>query len=383
MNRPLSAVVATAGTSLLLFAGQVCLAGPAGAFPGQGLVGNAVGSTFDRFFDALVGWLLGGVEFFTKGAFRFLGASSTPQLTQLWFSGPGSPVAAVRSIAALLLVAAALLAVISGVVRGDVGGMVPRVVGGIAAAVLATVAVTVVADRLLQLTDAFAGQVLDPAGPAAERFASGLAVGTATTGSGFAVALVALLATIAGLALWAELLVRAALIYTLVALAPLSFAVAVWPAARGTARRSIELLLAVILSKLVVAIVLAVGVAAVGNVAFDTTGGVTAGAGQAAGQLLVGAVLLGIAAFAPFLTLRLFPLAEAAGVAHGVSRAPVRTAISALYLTNSASRLAGGHPTGIPSASVLAQAETATRAATAAFELGRASAAPERSEDTP
>lgn len=347
---------------------------PAAAFPGEGILRDAAGSAFDGITGAVTGWVLDAVGFFARGVLQFLGTAAEPDVTAIWFAGPNSPFATVRMIAGLLLVAFALLAVIQGVMRGDAGLMVGRVAAGIPAAVLATVAVTVVTAKLLELTDALSAAVLDPAGPAAERFVSGLTLTSTVTGTGFAVVLVAVLAAIAGLALWAELLIRAALVYVLVALSPLAFAAMVWPTARGAARRLTELLLAVILSKLVISIVLAIGVAAVGGVGLDAGDrGVGDRIAVGVGQLLIGAVLLALAAFAPFLTLRLFPLTEQATVAQGVSRAPIRTGISAFYLTNSATRLATMSTSAAVAGPVgaIPAAVTATRAATAAYDIGR------------
>jgi hypothetical protein len=371
-------MVRVAGVTTVVGVGQVWAAPAASAFPGEGIIRNAAGSAWEGITKALASWVLDAVGFFAQGVLHFLGTAAAPDVTGMWFAGPGSPFASVRLIAGVLLVGFALLAVLQGVMRGDVNMMFGRVLGGVPAAVLAIGAVTVITDKLVALTDALAAGVLDPTGPAAARFLSGFTLTTTMTGNGFAVVLVAVIAAVAGLALWAELLIRTALIYILIALSPLAFAAMVWPAARGTARRLTELLLAVIMSKLVIAVVLAIGVAAMGGVGLDASGGTGTQAAQGLGQLLVGAVLLGLAAFAPFLTLRLFPFAEAATVAHGVSRAPIRTAISALYLTNSATRLAtvktGGGAAG--SADVIPAAVTATRAATAAFDLGRATTTP-------
>lgn len=354
----------------VVLAGEVVLARPAAAFPGEGVirdaVGSVAGSAFDRVVAALVNWLLGGVQTFVAGVFRFLGTTSTPDVNALWFTGARSPFAAVRQVTAVLLVGFVLLAIIQGLVHSDVGSMLTRVLGGVPLAIFGTAAVTVVTAQLLALIDAMSFTIIDPRGPDAARFLKGLIV-TSASGSGFAVGLVAAVTAVAAMLLWAELLVRAALVYILVALSPLAFAASVWPAARTTARRLLELLVAMIVSKLVVAVALAVGIAAVGSVGLDG-GADTAGV---VGQLLVGAVVLGIAAFAPFLTVRLFPLAESAGVAHGVSRAPVRTTISAVYLTNSVGRLAAGAATG-GSAALLPAATTATKAATDGFALGRA-----------
>jgi hypothetical protein len=106
-------------------------------------------------------------------------------------------------------------------------------------------------------------------------------------------------------------------------------------------------LIAVILSKLVVCITISVGVAALAGA--GTSGGNSTGisgqAGASMGALFVGAALLVVSAFAPFLVLKLIPWTEAALVAHGMSRSPMRTANSAVLTANSASsvaRLAGG-----------------------------------------
>ena len=154
-----------------------------------------------------------------------------------------------------------------------------------------------------------------------------------------------LLCIVAALFVWVELVIRAALVYLLIAFSPLVFAAMVWPAARGMVRKLAELLLALIFSKVVIAVAFSVGAAAlagVGNAGHangDAGGAVTA----SAGTLFSGLVIFGLAAFAPFVLLKLFPAAEAAVVAQGVSRGPMRAtqqaSSSAFYLE----RLAGSH----------------------------------------
>jgi type IV secretory pathway TrbL component len=113
----------------------------------------------------------------------------------------------------------------------------------------------------------------------------------------------------------------------------------VWPTARGFLRKTIEVLVAVILSKFVICVALAIGVAALSG-AGETAGTDSASAGL--GALLVGAVLLGLAAFSPFIVLKLVPAVEAAVVAHGVSRGPLRAAQSGAASYSTVTRLAGG-----------------------------------------
>ncbi len=122
----------------------------------------------------------------------------------------------------------------------------------------------------------------------------------------------------------------------------------VWPAARGMVRKLTELVLALIFSKVVIAVAFSVGAAALAGVdnAGHADAGSTSGVSASAGTLFSGLVIFGLAAFAPFVVLKLFPAAEAAIVAQGISRGPVRTtqqaSASAFYLE----RLAGAHGNG-------------------------------------
>src|ERR671910_551468 len=59
---------------------------------------------------------------------------------------------------------------------------------------------------------------------------------------------------LAGIVLVAELTVRAALVYLVVALAPLVFAARLWPVLQGVAHKLVSLLAALVLSKLVMAV---------------------------------------------------------------------------------------------------------------------------------
>lgn len=315
-------------------------------------LGSVGGWAFDKVAEGIAGWVLGAVEFFVNGAIDFLRTSSTPDPNAAWFSGADSPYAAVRNVAGLLLVAFVFLGVLQGLLQGDTGGMIRRVAGGVPTAVAGMVLTTTVVGHLLALTDAISEAVLARTGDQALHFLSGFgATATSATG-GFAAVLLGLVAAAAGLLLWIELIVRASLIYVLVAISPLSFAAIVWPATRSALRRTVELLLAVVFSKIVICIALAIGVAALsgaGTAGSGTAGGgagFASNAGASAGGLLVGAVLLGLAAFSPFIVLKIVPIAESALVAQGISHAPARGVQAGMSTVNSASslrRLAGGN----------------------------------------
>jgi hypothetical protein len=310
------------------------------------IVSGAGGWAFDKVASGIASWILGAVGFFVNGALDFLRTSSRPDVESAWFAGPGSPYAAVRSIAAFLLVGFVFLGLIQGLLNGDVGGMVRRVAGNAPAAVAGMFATTVVVARLLELTDAMSDGVLTSTNSQSLHFLSSFGATVTASSGGFAAVLLGLVAVVAGLLLWVELIVRASLVYVLVAVSPLAFAATLWPAAKGVLRKTVELILAVILSKLVICITLAIGVAAVGGTgtAGVGPGGLAANTGANVASLLVGAVLLGLAAFSPFIVLKLVPVAEAAIVAQGVSRGPWRatqTGMSTAYSASMLTRVAG------------------------------------------
>jgi hypothetical protein len=311
------------------------------------VIDSTTGWAWDKVTQGIGSWVLGAVGQLVDGCLNFLKTEARPNVQAAWFSGAGSPYATVRNLAGLLLLGFVFLAIIQGLIAGDAAGMVRRVAADLPAAVLGMVATVAVVAKLLELTDSLSTGVLQQSDGQALHFVSGF--GASITGStqGFAAVIVGLVAVLAALMLWIELMIRSVLVYLLVALSPLGFAAMVWPAARGVLRRMLELLLAIVISKLVVCIALSIGVAALAGA--GTAAGPNAGVGDVAAQglgtLFTGTAILALAAFSPFLVLRLMPVAEAALVAQGISRGPLRTAqatASNVYHVQSMSRLAGG-----------------------------------------
>lgn len=334
-----------------LVAGVVLMDAPVASadVPGIGLVKEAVGGTvgwgFEGVASGIAKWVLGAVADLIDGVVNFLKTSARPDLDAAWFSGPESPFALVRNIAAVLLVAFVFLAVIQGLMAGELSALTGRIARDVCLAVLGMGAIVVVTVKLLDLTDALSTAVLGGADGQALAFLTGFGAAAHSASSGFSSVLIGIVAVLAALLVWIELLVRSALVYLLVALTPLAFAAMTWPAARGALRKTIELLLAIIVSKFVICVAIAVGVAALAG-AGESAPGVGAGTGAAMGlgKLLTGAAILGMSAFSPFLVLKLIPLAEAALVAQGISRSPARGAqgtMQSAYYANSLSRLAG------------------------------------------
>lgn len=312
-----------------------------------GAAAAAAGWSWEQVADGIARWVLGAIAEMINGVLNFLKTTTRPDVTDAWFSGSGSPYAAVRNVSAVLLIGFLLAGIIQGLVAGDTSGMIRRVGVDAPVAVLGMIATTVVVDVLLDLTDSLSTAVLGNASGPTLSFIEGFGVGAQLLTGGFSTVIIGLVAVVAAVMVWIELMVRASLMYLLVALSPLAFAASVWPAAKGVLRRLIELMLAVIVSKLVISIALAVGVAALGGAgsAAGSEPGVGEWAAQGLGTLVVGTSILCLAAFSPFVVLKLIPVAEAALVAQGVSRAPMNTARSGMntaYYARSLGRLGGG-----------------------------------------
>ena len=337
------------------------------------------GWAWDKVADGIAKWVLGAVAFFVDGVVNFLLTSARPNVTAAWFSGAGSPYATVRGVAVALLLAFVFLGIIQGLIAGDTGAMIRRVTADLPTSIFGMVTTTVVVGKLLELTDALSSIVLSNSNGQAVHFLSGFGVAVTGSTQGFAAVTLGLVAVFAALMVWVELMVRSVLVYILVALSPLSFAAMVWPSARGVLRRTIELLIAVIVSKLVICISISVGVAALSGAGTAAGPGAASGDKAAAsiGTLFVGTAILAMAAFAPFLILKLIPWAESAVAAQGVSRGPVRGAqstMSNVYHAQSLSRLAGGGGRGAASSGT-ARKPVASKAGAGAVAGGPAGAA--------
>jgi hypothetical protein len=131
-------------------------------------------------------------------------------------------------------------------------------------------------------------------------------------------------------------------------------------------RRLCELAVALIASKFVIALALALGLAALGG-GGPNPGDTGTQAGVDTAGLLTGATLMLLAAFSPFVLLKLVPVAEAALVAQGVSRSPMRAMGSAAQTTSTVARATRGATVGasaaVPAAPVVVGASAAGHAA--------------------
>jgi hypothetical protein len=263
---------------------------------------------------AIGAWVLGGAGFALHETSAILSQTTTPKLRSTWFSSTYWRMTAISGVLTLpFLFAAAVQALL----RSDLMLLGRAAFCYLPLAILAVSIAAPLTMLLLSASDELSSFVASAAGHAGTQFlgrgAALLAALSVLSGSPFIAFLIGTLTAGAALVLWLELMMREAAIYVIVLMLPVVFAAFVWPARRIWAIRSVEVLLALILSKFAIVAVLSLGGAALAGSGFhDVT------------RSLAGIVLLVMGCFAPWALLRLVPLAELASGAAGALRAEMR-----------------------------------------------------------
>lgn len=256
---------------------------------------------------AIVAWAVGGAHFVLSETAKLVAQTTSPELTAAWFT---SVYWRVTAVAALLTLPFLCAAAIQAMLRSDGALLARAVFGYLPLSFLATGVAAPLTMLLLGLSDWMGASVAQAAGGQGSQVlgVTGITLGTlgVAVGSPFVTFLIALLTAAGGLVLWLELLIREAAVYVVVLMLPLVFAAMVWPARRVWAIRSLEVLVALILSKFAIVSVLSLAAAALGH-----------GGGSLIVKSLAGLVLVVLGAFAPWVLLRLLPLAEVAAAAAG------------------------------------------------------------------
>jgi type IV secretion system protein TrbL len=255
---------------------------------------------------AIVAWVLGGAKWTLDHMAGVISQSTSPSLTAAWFTGVYLRVQGLALFFTLLFVFAAAA---EALLRSEPALLARAVLAYLPLAAIATAVATPLAMLLLAATDQLSAGLAALAGQDTSRFLTGtsawVAAGLTAVDPFFAV-IAGGVVVAAGGALWVEMLIREVAVYVVVAMLPLVFAAIVWPARRVWAVRTVEVLVALILSKVAIVAVLALGGAAL---AHSGAGGLS--------RLLGGLALVVIGAFSPWVVLRLIPLAEVAAAAVG------------------------------------------------------------------
>ncbi len=233
-------------------------------------------------------------------------------------------------IAGLLILPMLLLAFLQALLRREPSMAAKAAFLYVPLAVIFSSIAVGVTQTLMAVTDSFSdfmlngyqGQVAATIGSLAGVLAAGAAGSIFTVGTSAAVVIAALVAIVAALAIVIELLARQALMYAAVLFLPLAFAAMVWPQLMRWTIRLVEVVVTAVLAKFIIVSVLVLGAAA-----FTSPGGGGPFDSQAppGGTLLVGMLLVGLAAMSPIALLWALPTFETAVLAqfHGAARAPL------------------------------------------------------------
>jgi hypothetical protein len=285
----------------------------------SGLSASALANALSKvllsgFFRLLSSWVASGAASIVAVLGSVLSSSTEPVLTKSAFGSEFDVMAVLSAALALPLVA---VSAIQAIVRQEPGGLLRGVLVRLPLALLFTGVSVQLVSLGLAATDQASAALLGAAGDPANRLLSGLATGLGQpAGIGLAAFggfLVVLSAAVVAFLLWLELAVRSAAIAAASLFLPLALVGLAWPATSHWARRLGETLAALVLSKLVIAAVLALAA------------GLLVSPSGVSG-IVEGVALLAIAAFSPFSLLKLIPVVEAGAVAHleGLGRRSVR-----------------------------------------------------------
>lgn len=355
-----SSVLAVSAALLLAVAVMVSTAPPAGALPDpcdaplvgmacdavDGVVGGVVGvpgavagQVADAAIVSFTGWIAGGITDLLRTVADAVFSGTEVDLFgegeagQLWFLDHYDTMATL----ALAVFAPMLLLAVLQAVFSQSWGVLVRALTHLPVAALGTAAAVTLVQALIDITDSFSSTLLAGTRTDTENFLSGIFEALTPTGGGgvmFGALFVGLFLAFATFVVWVELIVREAAIYLVVLFLPLGFAAYIWPALSAWLRRLVEVIVALILSKLVIAAALGLAASALANQ-------------EGFAALAAGAGMFLLAAFAPFALFRLIPIGEMAvmGALEGQGRKAVRAGtpnLSTAYYVQGMHRRFGG-----------------------------------------
>jgi hypothetical protein len=304
LGLPVIPGVSCPGGSLDVLCTATGLAGGGLASAGAGVAAAGASAVLGAF----TSWVVGGAAWMLDRIGDVLSATTSVDVGAHWFTAHFSLMAGVAGVVVLPMV---LLAVVQAVYRQSAGMLLRSLFVHLPLAALLTLAALQLVQMGLEITDGLSATVASGTGADLHHLLGGAvaAMVAASQGSGFpefVLLMGALLVAFGAFVLWVELLVRAAAVYVAVLFLPLVLASLVWPAVSHWCRRLVETIAALILSKFVIVTILSLAVSALGSGTAGSDGGFA--------TVLAGGALLLLAAFSPFVLLRLVPMVEAGAV---------------------------------------------------------------------
>ncbi|GAA1713381.1 hypothetical protein GCM10009745_72120 [Kribbella yunnanensis] len=264
-----------------------CLANPTAC-----VASGAAQSATDGMWSSFVDWMARGLTDLTTYVFTAFSESTSPRFDQEWWR---SNLDLMVMITLPLLVGMFVFQCLSAAARREPGRLGQAVIGAIIGTVGVPFAVAVVAG-LGRVVDQLSVGILG--GNAATMTALKRMVNVSalqavpTLGGSLIVAVV--LGLLAVMGLYLVMLLREVALIAFVVFAPVAMASWTWSATRHWLRRWIEIVAALLFSKVAMAMIFTLGLSAIGNAGDDGSFGI--------GTFLAGILLFAMAAFAPIAT---------------------------------------------------------------------------------
>ncbi|MBO0732228.1 MAG: hypothetical protein J2P57_23410, partial [Acidimicrobiaceae bacterium] len=222
--------------------------------------------------------------------------------TAVSLTGPGlkTDLEASGAVAALIATCLFLIQLIASMLRQEPGGLL-RAVRGLGVAFIGAAMAIGSTQILLGAIDALSNGVVKFAtGTNVRGMGAKLVAGEALSGGNPAgVLLMSLVLLAAVVVVWCAMMIRKMLIIVSAVFAPIAFAGSTADITRGWVRKWIEFTVALAFSKLVLVIMFMIGLSVL-----DGAGQAGGGAGQDMTQLAIGALVLLLAGFAPWLAIK-------------------------------------------------------------------------------
>lgn len=301
---------------------------------------GAIANDFGNAADAAVNWLWGQIS----------GATAI----SLGGSAMARDLAIVTTLAVVVATGLFIIQIIASVLRQDGAGLA-RALKGLLVAFMGGVAAIAVTSLLLAAADALsAGFVQAATGGSIHQMGTRILSATAITAAGnpAVVLVLALIVLGAVIVVWGAMMLRKLLIIVAAVFAPLAFAGATADIARTWVRKWIETMVALVVSKLVLVIIFVIGLGVLTDGLGESVGrGASASPTQSITQTIIGALILLMGGFAPFLAIKLVHFGgDHFAQMHGHAQASLVGAQTVAAAPQKAQKLAG-HFGGIGTAS--------------------------------
>ncbi len=260
--------------------------------PSVCVAAGAAENAADSMWQSFVRWMARGMSDLTTYVFTSFSESTSPQFDQAWWS---ENLGLMVAISLPVLVATFVFQCLSAVVRREPGRLGHAIIGALVGTAGVPLAVAVIA-ALGRVVDQISAGILQGT-PSAMHSLKSMVTLTAqlalpTLGGSVLTAVV--LGLLAVLSLYFVMLIREVAIVAFVVFAPIAMVSWTWSATRHWLRRWIEIVVALLFSKIAMAMIFTLGLSATGNA--------TVQGDTSLGTFLTGVLLFAMAAFAPLAT---------------------------------------------------------------------------------